>query len=136
MEKGQYDIELYEKSIKFSIIFINERPKQFLINRFWVFFGMQVKYDGLTGWIEFDNLSLRSNITVELLELTPRELKSFGTWTYVYGNWTDRLKIVREIKEEKHDFRANSLEGRFLKVITSLVNITKSLKSKFFLVIC
>lgn len=86
---------------------------------------MQVKYDGLTGWIEFDNLSLRSNISVEILELGELELKPVGTWKYGFGNWTDRLRIEREIPEIIVDHSDTSLEGRFLKVLTALVNINK-----------
>lgn len=81
---------------------------------------LQVKYDGLTGWIEFDNLSLRSNITVELLELGEFELKTVGTWQYGFGNWTDRLKIQRESIKPNAEQIDTSLQGKSIKVLTAL----------------
>lgn len=91
---------------------------------------LQVKYDGLTGWIEFDNLSLRSNITVEMLELCGSELKTVGTWRYGFGSWTDRFKIERQPQpmDEKHGDE-NQLKGKVLKVLTALVN-TNNVKSE------
>lgn len=80
-----------------------------------------MKYDGLTGWIEFDNLSLRSNITVELLELDELELKTIGRWQYGFGNWTDRLKIQRKKVELVEDHSDTSLQGKSLKILTALV---------------
>lgn len=84
---------------------------------------MQVKYGGLTGWIEFDNLSLRSNITVEVLELGEFELKSVGTWKYGIGNWTNRLTIKREAIESIVDRSDISLKGKTLYILTALVNL-------------
>lgn len=76
----------------------------------------------MTGWIEFDNLSLRSNITVELLELGEFELKSAGTWKYDIGNWTNRLTIKRETVEPYIDPSDSSLKGKSLKILTALVS--------------
>lgn len=88
-------------------------------------FGLQVKYDGMTGLIEFDNLSLRSNISVEILELGDSEMITVGTWAYGYGNWTDRLKIdpkKRKRNDDDDDVDDSSMEGVFLKILTILVS--------------
>lgn len=83
---------------------------------------MQVKYDGLTGWIEFDNLSLRSNITVELLELGEIDLQPAAIWKHGFGNWTNRLTIQRVSLESDSDQPDTSLKGKSLSILTALVN--------------
>lgn len=80
-----------------------------------------MKYDGLTGWVEFDNLSLRSNITVELLELNEIDLQSVGAWKQGFGNWTNRLSINRKSVESTDDTLDTSLKGKSLDIITALV---------------
>lgn len=84
--------------------------------------SFQIKYDGLTGRIEFDNAGLRSNITVELLELGEMELVPVGAWMFGMDNPDDRLKISRTVKEPpKDDTIDNSLKNKTLTVITALV---------------
>lgn len=80
-----------------------------------------MKYDGLTGWIEFDNLSLRSNITVELLELGKMDLQPAGTWKHGFGNWTNRLTINRVGSDSNIDEFDTSLKGKSLQILTAVV---------------
>lgn len=99
----------------------------FETERFFFNFGfrLQVKYNGLTGWIEFDNLSMRSNITVEILELGELELKTVGTWKYGFGNWTNRFNMKRPESIADDDDNKSPLEGKVLKVLTALVNTNR-----------
>lgn len=80
-----------------------------------------MKYGGLTGWIEFDNLSLRSNITVELLELGRNDLQSVGLWKHGFGNWTNRLTINRVNMASDIDESDTSLKGKSLQILTAVV---------------
>lgn len=84
---------------------------------------LQIKYNGLTGNIEFDNFGLRTNITVDILELGESELKLIGTWTYGIANPDYRLRMFREVVEPmKNDIIDTSLKNKTLNVITALVN--------------
>lgn len=89
----------------------------------------KVKYDGLSGKIEFDNTGVRSNITVDILELTEYGLEMVGTWMFGHENPVNRLKISRQIiaplKIQTDD---NSLKNKTLTIITALVIGRKILK--------
>lgn len=81
-----------------------------------------VKYDGLSGKIEFDNNGIWSNFTVDILELGENGLDKIGSWMQDIDNPTKRLKIKRnpiELFEKKID--DNSLRNKTLKIITALV---------------
>lgn len=83
-----------------------------------------VKYDGLSGKIEFDNNGIWSNFTVDILELGENGLDKIGSWILDIGNPTERLEIKRklnpvELLEKKID--DNSLRNKTLKIITALV---------------
>lgn len=82
----------------------------------------KIKYDGLSGKIEFDNFGVRSNITVDILELTESGLEKIGTWMYDNANPANRFKITRQpnipLKMLVDD---NSLKNKTLIVITALV---------------
>lgn len=81
-----------------------------------------VKYDGLSGKIEFDNNGIWSNFSVDILELGENRLDKIGSWMHDIDNPTQRLKIKRnpvELLEKKID--DNSLRNKTLKIITALV---------------
>lgn len=85
-------------------------------------FHSKVKYDGLSGKIEFDNTGVRSNISVDILELTESGLELVGNWMLGFENPANRLKINRQptapLKAQPED---NSLRNKTLKIITALV---------------
>lgn len=84
----------------------------------------KVKFDGLSGRVEFDNSGLRSNITVDILELTEVGLERVGKWTYGMENPANRLKITRQpILPSKIVVDDDSLKNKTLKILTSLVSI-------------
>lgn len=86
--------------------------------------SFQIKYDGLTGKIEFDNAGMRSNISVDLLELGETELVPVGVWMYGMENPEERLRTFRAVIEPpKNEIFDNSLKNKTLKVITALVMI-------------
>lgn len=95
------------------------KPRNILELNF--FIELQVKYDGATGWIEFDNLSLRSNITIELLELGKIDLQPAGIWKHGFGNWSNRLTINRASMESNVDESDISLKGKSLQILTAVV---------------
>lgn len=81
---------------------------------------MKVKYDGLTGKVEFDNAGVRSNITVDILELTESGLQVVGTWIF-HENPTNRLKISRQPDSPLRVLGDdNSLKNKTLTIITAL----------------
>lgn len=84
-------------------------------------FISQIKYDGISGKIEFDNAGVRSNITADILELGENGLEKIGTWMNGCIP-AKRLKIQRQpaipIQIEPND---NSLRNKTLRIITALV---------------
>lgn len=67
---------------------------------------------------------MRSNISVDLLELGETELVPVGVWMYGMDNPEDRLRIFRPaVEPPKNDIIDNSLKNKTLKVITALVII-------------
>lgn len=92
---------------------------------FWNFlalcFAFQTKYDGLSGKIEFDNVGLRSNISVEILELGSNGLEIVGLWKYGFLNPLQRLSMKRaEGVPVLEDDIENSIKNKTLIVVTAL----------------
>ncbi|XP_031627054.1 glutamate receptor ionotropic, kainate 2-like [Contarinia nasturtii] len=73
-----------------------------------------VNYDGVSGRIEFDNSGVRSNITIDLLDVRS---ETIGQWTYGVEN---RLKIGGQNAPLKKDDIYGSLKNVTLRVITAL----------------
>lgn len=94
------------------------------INNSLFLLSLQIKYDGLTGQVEFDNQGLRSNITVDILELGEVDLKLIGTWNYGVNDPADRFKTVRETASTVF-LNDRSIKNKTLRVITALVITTK-----------
>lgn len=85
-------------------------------------FYLKVKYDGITGKIEFDNAGVRSNITVDILEVNEFGLEKVGTWMYGIENSADRLKINRQpTPPSRMPIDDNTLRNKSLTIITALV---------------
>lgn len=81
-----------------------------------------MNYDGITGKIEFDNAGVRSNITVDVLELNEFGLEKIGTWMNGVGNSVDRLKINRQsTSPSRSQTDDNTLRNKTLTIITALV---------------
>lgn len=84
-------------------------------------FAFQTKYDGLSGKIEFDNVGLRSNISVEILELGSNGLEIVGLWKYGFLNPLQRLSMKRvEGVPVLEDDIENSIKNKTLIVVTAL----------------
>lgn len=83
-----------------------------------------MKYDGVSGKVDFDNAGLRSNITVDILEISKIGLALIGTWSYGAENSEKRLKITRKSEVPlKIIGDENSLRNKTLKIITAVVAI-------------
>lgn len=72
---------------------------------------------------------MRTNITVDLLELGESELKFVGTWMYgIAENPDHRLRMFRAaVKPVKTDILETSLKNKTLNVITALVTLYQSI---------
>lgn len=85
---------------------------------------IQIKYDGVSGKIEFDNAGVRSNISIDILELTENGLEAVGNWKYIDENPSNRLKLEQKTsKPTKYLTDDFSLRNKTLTVITALVII-------------
>lgn len=83
-----------------------------------------MNYDGITGKIEFDNAAVRSNITVDILEIGEFGLEKIGTWSYGIGNSDDRLKINRQSTKPSESLIDDiTLRNKSLIIITALVTL-------------
>ena len=71
---------------------------------------------GLTGPIHFDNEGFRTNIVLEILELSYDGLISIGTW-----NSTDGLNLTRTSSPVLHQ-ETDSLMNKTFIVLTALVS--------------
>lgn len=75
---------------------------------------------GLTGEVRFDNEGLRTQFTLDIVELSPSGLITVGQW-----NSTAGLNMSRTY-ENTVEFDDNSLRNKTFRVITSLVIGMKS----------
>lgn len=83
-----------------------------------------MKSNGITGKIDFDNAGLRSNISVDILELTEFGLEKIGTWMYGIDDSVERLKINRQpTTSSRMPIDDNTLRNKSLIIITALVTI-------------
>jgi hypothetical protein len=71
---------------------------------------------GLTGVVQFDNEGFRTNIVLDIMELSYNGLQRVGTW-----NSSGKLNITRMfIPASAHD--SESLHNRTFRVLTALVS--------------
>ena len=89
-----------------------------------VSFRFKVKSNGITGKIDFDNVGLRSNISVDVLEITEFGLEKIGTWMSGIDDSVERLKINRQpTMSSRMPVDDNTLRNKSLIIITALVTI-------------
>lgn len=71
---------------------------------------------GLTGMVQFDNEGFRTNIMLDIMELSYKGLQRVGTW-----NSSGKLNITRRVPPTSvHD--SESLHNRTFRVLTALVS--------------
>lgn len=71
----------------------------------------------MTGIINFDEEGFRRDFVLNLLELSPNGLKTFGSWQGKAG-----LNITREIEPVTSIIEEGSLMNKTFTIITCLVN--------------
>lgn len=88
------------------------------------FLIFQIKYDGISGRIEFDNVGVRSNITIDVLSLSEDGLNAIGNWTVNTGLalYPSQQKYSRYTSDDY------SLRNKSLTVITALAEPYAMLK--------
>lgn len=84
----------------------------------------QIKYEGLSGRIELDNVGIRSNITVDILLLTENGLEEIGNWTLA----SDLILHSHQERYPKYVTDDSSLRNQTLRVITALAEPYTMLK--------
>ncbi len=77
--------------------------------------SIQVEIDGLTGKIKFDQQGLRTNFTLEIVELKKDGLLSVGTWDERVG-----VNFTRNFTESYSEI-VESLQNKTLVVTTIFV---------------
>lgn len=79
---------------------------------------------GLTGMVQFDNEGFRTNIMLDIMELSYNGLQRVGTW-----NSSGKLNITRMLLPTSvHD--SESLHNRTFRVLTALVSLVLCKLSK------
>lgn len=77
MAERFHDIEFYEEC---SFQLSSEASK--FVNKPRCLHSLQVKFQGLTNQVEFDNEGVRRNIAVDVAELKPGGLEPVGKWLW------------------------------------------------------
>jgi hypothetical protein len=72
---------------------------------------------GLTGVVQFDNEGLRTNIALDIMELSNRGLERIGTWNSAENNGLRINRMVTPLTG--HD--SDNLQNKTLIVLTALV---------------
>jgi hypothetical protein len=72
---------------------------------------------GLTGLVQFDNEGLRTNIAMDIMELSYNGLQRIGTWN---STENDGLRITRQLPAPSGQDNEN-LQNKTFKVLTALV---------------
>lgn len=81
----------------------------------------QSLHNGLTGGIEFDNHGLRSNITVDIMDLRWDGLNRIGNWKSE-GNYRVNLtKVEAPLNDNDKDY--GPISNKTFRVIIAIVNI-------------
>lgn len=61
---------------------------------------LQVKFQGLTNQVEFDNEGIRRNIAVDVAELKPGGLETIGKWMWERSmDSKSRFEVTRKSNE-------------------------------------
>lgn len=72
---------------------------------------------GLTGMVQFDNEGLRTNIVLDIMELSYNGLQRIGTWN---SSGSDGLRITRLLPPPSGQ-DSESLQNKTFIVLTALV---------------
>ena len=75
-----------------------------------------VEFVGLSGPIKFDTNGLRSQFSLELLELQANGLQTVGTW-----NSVDRLMLDRDGTDDASSVRGHAMENKTFIIVSVLV---------------
>jgi hypothetical protein len=87
------------------------------INRWCSYQQGQSKLHGLTGLVQFDNEGLRTNIALDIMELSYNGLHRIGTWN---STENDGLRITRLLPPPSGQ-ENESLQNKTFIVLTALV---------------
>lgn len=73
-----FTISNFMKNVRFS--YFLKHPNAYMNSR--QLYSLQVKFQGLTNQVEFDNEGVRRNIAVDVAELKPGGLETVGKWLW------------------------------------------------------
>ena len=77
-----------------------------------------VEFEGLSGHINFDTNGLRSQFSLELLELQQNGLQTVGTW-----NSVDRLMLDRDEKVDGSSSGGNPLANKTFTIVSAKASL-------------
>jgi ionotropic kainate glutamate receptor 4 len=72
---------------------------------------------GLTGMVQFDNEGLRTNIALDIMELSRSGLQHIGTWNSTDGEGLKITRLVPTVSRQDSE----SLQNKTFIVLTALV---------------